>query len=123
MTIVARFLTLAAATALSVGALSALATAVIAGDAKVHDFVLAITGTDGLTFIGSCKLKTADGFVDMPLDGVVPEHREVRGTGLKCVIEKSGREGTLTVEVMRDGRVVSYNSNSGSSSIVNVSVR
>jgi hypothetical protein len=39
------------------------------------------------------------------------------------VIEKAGREGTLTVEVMRDGKVVSYNSNSGSAGIFNVSVR
>jgi hypothetical protein len=95
----------------------------IAGDAKMHDFVLTITGTDGLTFAGNCKLKTADGDVDMPLDGVVPEHTEVRGAGLRCVIEKAGRDGTITVEVMRDGQIVSYNSSSGSSGVFNVSVR
>jgi len=95
----------------------------IAGDAKTHDFVLTITGTDGLTFTGSCKLRTTDGDVELPLDGVVPEHKEVRGTGLRCVIEKAGRDGTITVEVMRDGQIVSYNSNSGSAGVFNVSVR
>jgi hypothetical protein len=94
-----------------------------AADAKPHDFVLTITGTDGLAFTGKCKLTTAEGDQDIPLDGMVPEHHEVRGTGLKCVIEKSGRDGTITVEVMRDGQIVSYNSNSGSSGIFNVSVR
>lgn len=88
-----------------------------------HDFVLMITGTDGLAFSGSCSLKTAEGKVDLPLDGRVPEHHEVRGTGLRCVIEKSGREGTLTVEVMRDGQIVSYNSSNGSAGVFNVSVR
>jgi hypothetical protein len=88
-----------------------------------HDFVLMITGTDGLAFSGSCTLKTADGKTDLPLDGRVPEHHEVRGTGLRCVIEKSGREGTLTVEVMRDGQIVSYNSSNGSTGVFNVSVR
>jgi hypothetical protein len=39
------------------------------------------------------------------------------------MIEKANREGTITVEVLRDGKVVSYNSNSGSSGIFNVSVR
>ena len=97
--------------------------AAVAGDVKSHDFVLMITGTDGLAFAGSCTLKTADGVVDLPLDGTVPEHHEVRGTGLRCVIEKAGREGTLTVEVMRDGQIVSYNSNSGSAGVFNVSVR
>jgi hypothetical protein len=94
-----------------------------AADSKPHDFVLTITGTDGLAFTGNCKLRTADGDVDVPLDGMVPEHHEIRGTGLKCLIEKAGRDGTITVEVMRDGQIVSYNSNSGSSGIFNVSVR
>jgi len=118
-----KFASLVAATVLAVGGHAALADTADAGDAKTHDFVLTITGTDGLIFDGSCQLRTAEGIVEMPLDGVVPEHREVRGTGLKCVIKKSGREGTITVEVMRDGRTVSYNSNSGSSGIFNVSVR
>ena len=100
-----------------------LAPAVLAGDPKPHDFVLTITGTDGLAFTGNCKLKTAEGDVEIPLDGLVPEHHEVRGTGLKCLIKKADRDGTITVEVMRDGKIVSYNSNSGSSGIFNVSVR
>ena len=94
-----------------------------AGDAKPHDFVLTITGTDGLAFSGNCKLRTVDGDVEIPLDGMIPEHHEVRGTGLKCLIEKADRGGTITVEVMRDGQIVSYNSNSGSSGVFNVSVR
>jgi hypothetical protein len=94
-----------------------------AADPKPHDFVLTITGTDGLAFTGNCKLRTSDGDVDIPLDGMVPEHHEIRGAGLKCLIEKAGRDGTITVEVMRDGQIVSYNSNSGSSGIFNVSVR
>ena len=123
MNTICRIATLVAVTAIFAGAHSALATKAGAGDGKLHDFVLAVTGTDGLTFSGSCKLKTADGVVDMPLDGVVPEVKEVRGLGLKCQIEKSGREGTITVEVTRDGKIVSYNSSSGSSGIFNVSVR
>ena len=102
--------------------LAVLPGAATAGEAA-HDFVLMITGTDGLAFSGSCKLRTADGLVDLPLDGLVPEHHEMRGTGLRCVIEKAGREGTITVEVMRDGQIVSYNSNSGSAGVFNVSVR
>src|SRR5262245_60629692 len=94
-----------------------------AGDAKPHDFVLTITGTDGLAFTGNCTLRTANGDVDIPLDGMIPEHHEVRGTGLKCVIKKADRDGTITVEVTRDGQIVSYNSNSGSSGTFNVSVR
>lgn len=123
MKIVGRIATLAAAALLCAGAHATLANTANAGDAKTHDFVLTITGTDGLTFAGNCQLRTSDGTVEMPLDGMVPEHREVRGLGLKCVIEKSDREGTITVEVLRDGKVVSYNSNSGSTGIFNVSVR
>lgn len=118
-----RFFRPAAIAALCVLALTAMPLPAVGGDAKTHDFVLTITGTDGLTFTGGCKLRTADGDVDMPLDGVVPEHKEVRGTGLRCVIEKAGRDGTITVEVMRDGQIVSYNSNSGSAGVFNVSVR
>jgi hypothetical protein len=123
MNIIGKIVTLAVAAVLCAGAHGTWADTAHAGDAKTRDFVLAITGTDGLTFTGACQLRTSDGTVEMPLDGVVPEHREVRGLGLKCVIEKAGREGTLTVEVLRDGKVVSYNSNSGSAGIFNVSVR
>lgn len=123
MNIARKILSLAAAAVLCAGGHAAFADTAHAGDAKTRDFVLTITGTDGLIFTGACQLRTADGTIEMPLDGVVPEQREVRGLGLKCVIEKAGREGTLTVEVMRDGKVVSYNSNSGSAGIFNVSVR
>jgi hypothetical protein len=123
MNIIGKVVTLAAAAVLCAGAHATWADTAHADDAKTRDFVLTITGTDGLTFTGACQLRTAEGTVEMPLDGVVPEHREVRGLGLKCMIEKAGREGTITVEVLRDGKVVSYNSNSGSSGIFNVSVR
>ncbi len=123
MKILGKVAILAAAAVLCAGAHATLADTAHAGDAKTRDFVLTITGTDGLTFTGACQLRTAEGTIEMPLDGVVPEHREVRGLGLRCVIEKAGREGTLTVEVLRDGKVVSYNSNSGSAGIFNVSVR
>jgi hypothetical protein len=123
MNFICKTVTLAAAAVLCAGAHAISANIAQAEDAKTRDFVLAITGTDGLTFTGACQLRTSDGTIEMPLDGVVPEHREVRGLSLKCVIEKAGREGTLTVEVLRDGKVVSYNSNSGSAGIFNVSVR
>ncbi|MFM9843901.1 MAG: hypothetical protein ACKVOI_13115 [Dongiaceae bacterium] len=123
MNIVGKVVTLAAAAVLCAGAHATLTDPAQAGDAKTRDFVLTITGTDGVTFTGACKLRTAEGTIEMPLDGVVPEHREVRGLGLKCVIEKAGREGTITVEVLRDGKIVSYNSSSGSAGIFNVSVR
>jgi hypothetical protein len=93
------------------------------GGDKLHDFVLAITGTDGLQFTGGCILRTPEGSTELALDGAVPEHREVRGTGLKCRIEKAERSGTITIEVWRDGQIVSSNSNSGSSGVFNVSVR
>jgi hypothetical protein len=123
MRIGSKVLVSAAVGTVFLAAQSAMPPVASAADPKAHDFVLTITGTDGLAFTGNCKLMTTDGDVDIPLVGMIPEHHEVRGTGLKCVIEKSNRDGTITVEVMRDGQIVSYNSNSGSSGVFNVSVR
>jgi len=66
------------------------------------EYVIKITGTPGLKFSGCYG--NLEG--DQSVDGTVPMKYTVRGEIVSAVFQKKERDGTLTVELIRDGKVI-----------------
>ena len=86
-------------------------------------FEIAINGSPGVKVVVACLVDWGDEVDVVTLKGEVPQTRKVEAVGISCQIKKLGQSGRLTVEISRDGRVVSRNVSSGSSSVITVQLQ
>jgi hypothetical protein len=93
---------------------TALLIAAPAGRAADKIFALDITGDQAARYTGRCIVTTATGDETLELSGVVPQHQQVTGQGLVCSFES---EGSISVEISRQGRVSRGATNGGRISI------
>lgn len=94
-----------------------------AGQAATKTFSISIDGSAGVRVVAACLVDWGDEADVVTLKGEVPLSRKVEAVGLACQVKKLGRSGKLVIEVRRNGRVVSRNASSGSSSIVSFSLQ
>jgi len=113
---ISAFSTLLAALALLNGGLfvtdAAHATEAIAlGKMKKSLLTLSLTGPQGTTYEGTCRLTTEGHEEDMDMTGSVPEDRSFEGEALTCDLKVDGR---LTVEARKaDGNVTRTTTSGG----------
>lgn len=94
-----------------------------AGQAQTKTFAIAIDGSPGVKVVAACIVDWGEDVDVVTLKGEVPQTRKVEAVGLACQIKKIGNAGKLIVEISRNGKVVSRNASSGSSSVVSVSLQ
>jgi len=95
----------------------------VAGQQATKAFAIAITGSPGVKVVAACLVDWGDEVDVVTLKGEVPQNRKVEAVGLSCQIKKLGDAGRLVVEISRNGKVVSRNASSGSSSVMSVSLQ
>jgi hypothetical protein len=89
-----------------------------AGNGAVEKiYQLALTGDDGASFAGRCKLETAGGQTVIRLDGQVPHERELVGQSLSCKLKT---RGGVVVDVEHNGNRSRSATNGGT---VNINLR
>jgi hypothetical protein len=94
-----------------------------AGQQQTKTFAIAINGSPGVKVVAACLVDWGEDVEVVTLKGEVPQTRKVEAIGLSCQIKKLGSTGRLIVEISRNGRVVSRNASSGSSSVMSVSLQ
>jgi hypothetical protein len=94
-----------------------------AGQQQTKTFAIAINGSPGVKVVAACLVDWGEDVEVVTLRGEVPQTRKVEAIGLSCQIKKLGSSGRLVVEISRNGRVVSRNASSGSSSVMSVSLQ
>lgn len=95
----------------------------VAGQQATKAFAIAITGSPGVKVVAACLVDWGDEVDVVTLKGEVPQSRKVEAVGLSCQIKKVGDAGRLVVEISRNGKVVSRNASSGSSSVMSMSLQ
>jgi hypothetical protein len=93
-----------------------------AGQQATNSFAIAIDGSPGVKVVAACLVDWGEEVDVVTLKGEVPQTRKVDAVGLSCQIKKVGNAGKLVVEVTKNGRVVSRNASSGSSSVISISL-
>ena len=88
-----------------------------------NSFAIAIDGSPGVKVVAACLVDWGEEVDVVTLKGEVPQTRKVDAVGLSCQIKKVGNAGKLVVEVTKNGRVVSRNASSGSSSVISISLQ
>jgi len=78
-------------------------------------FLMRITGTDGVTFDGTCEV---GGSQSQPVTGTVPAEFELPGNQLRCRLQNRSTAGMLRVQVSRGGQIVNTSETSGRGEIV-----
>ena len=94
-----------------------------AGQQATNSFAIAIDGSPGVKVVAACLVDWGEEVDVVTLKGEVPQTRKVDAVGLSCQIKKVGNAGKLVVEVTKNGRVVSRNASSGSSSVISISLQ
>ena len=94
-----------------------------AGQQAINSFAIAIDGSPGVKVVAACLVDWGEEVDVVTLKGEVPQTRKVDAVGLSCQIKKVGNAGKLVVEVTKNGRVVSRNASSGSSSVISISLQ
>lgn len=95
----------------------------VASQQATKAFAIAITGSPGVKVVAACLVDWGDEVDVVTLKGEVPQNRKVEAVGLSCQIKKLGNAGRLVVEISRNGKVVSRNASSGSSSVMSMSLQ
>lgn len=95
----------------------------VGGPQTTKTFAIAINGSPGVKVVAACLVDWGEDVEVVTLKGEVPQTRKVEAVGLSCQIKKLGSTGRLVVEISRNGRVVSRNASSGSSSVMSVSLQ
>jgi hypothetical protein len=81
------------------------------GGVGAEEYTVAIGGTGGTAFAGTCLLVTADGITRHDASGIVPLTLEFSGDLISCAIQRKEAAGTLHLVIMRpDGRPVAESS-------------
>jgi hypothetical protein len=91
--------------------------------AETKAFAIAIDGSPGVRVVAACIVDWGEDVDVVTLKGEVPQTRKVEAAGIACQIKKIGNAGRLVVEISRNGKVVSRNASSGSSSVISVSLQ
>ena len=89
---------------------------------KPSAFTLALKGTRGVAYSADCSLTTGQGTRQFQRRGVVPEIHEFRAYGLACRFSKLDAEGTLAVEISKNGTTVSHSSTTAKGGVIAVSL-
>lgn len=92
-------------------------------DSAIKTFSISIDGSAGVRVVAACLVNWGEEIDVVTLKGEVPQTRKVEAVGLSCQIQKVGRAGRLVVEISKNGRVVSRNASSGSSSVISLSLQ
>ncbi len=83
----------------------------------------ALIGSAGVKVVAACLVDWGEEVDVVTLKGGVPQTRKVEAVGLSCQIKNLGNAGKLVVEITKNGRLVSRNASSGSSSVISVSLQ
>jgi len=94
-----------------------------AGQQATKTFAIAIDGSPGVKVVAACLVDWGEEVDVVTLKGEVPQTRKVEAVGISCQIKKLGSAGKLVVEITRNGRLVSRNASSGSSSVISISLQ
>jgi hypothetical protein len=94
-----------------------------ASQQATNSFAIAIDGSPGVKVVAACLVDWGEDVDVVTLKGEVPLTRKVEAVGLSCQIKKVGNAGKLVVEVTKNGRLVSRNASSGSSSVISISLQ
>ncbi len=72
------------------------------------NFTIKVSGTSGLEFSGYYMTVT-DGHISTwkLVEGKVPDQYSVSGNIVSCTIRKKTERGTLSVQIVKDGKIVS----------------
>ena len=72
------------------------------------DFIIKVCGTEGLKFSGHYSIVGAKTLLE-PIDahGVIPMEYRGKGAIALCSFRKLTKEGTLRVEILKDGKAIS----------------
>ncbi len=72
------------------------------------NFTIKVSGTSGLDFSGYYMTVT-DGHISTwkLVEGKVPDQYSVKGNIVSCTIRKKTEKGTLSVQILKDGKIVS----------------
>ena len=95
----------------------------VGGQQTTKTFAIAINGSPGVKVVAACLVDWGEDVEVVTLKGEVPQTRKVEAVGLSCQIKKIGNAGRLVVEITKNGRLVSRNAVSGSSSVISVSLQ
>jgi len=88
-----------------------------------NSFAIAIDGSPGVKVVAACLVDWGEEVDVVTLKGEVPQTRKVEAVGISCQIKKLGNAGKLVVEITKNGRLVSRNASSGSSSVISISLQ
>jgi hypothetical protein len=72
------------------------------------NFTIKVSGTSGLEFSGHYMTVTAGGVSTLKsVEGKVPDQYSVRGSIVSCTFQKKTKRGILSIQIIKDGKVVS----------------
>ncbi len=87
-------------------------------------FTVKISGTGGLRFSGTYMTITSGGeSSSATVEGTVPAQYTTQGQIVSCVFQKQSEFGTLRIEVVKEGKVVSQSETSAAYGAVSVATR
>ena len=85
------------------------------------EYTIRIAGTDGLKFSGSYMQVGSSGSSEsQSIEGTVPAEYTIKGAIASVVFQKKERNGTLRVEIVRDGKVVKSAETSAEYGVVSI---
>jgi hypothetical protein len=85
------------------------------------EFQIKVSGTAGLPFSGSYMVVSSGGqSVSKSVDGTVPTQYSVEGMMVSVAFQKQTEDGTLKVEILRDGQVVKSSDTTAAYGLVSV---
>lgn len=94
------------------------------GSILSSDFTIRVTGTPGTTFTGTYMAMQADGTSNShSVEGTTPTEYTVKANTVSVVFQKKAEAGTLRVEVLKGGQVVSESETTAAFGIAQVATR
>ena len=88
------------------------------------DFTIKVSGTSGLKFSGNYMVVTSGGgSTSKSVDGTVPAQYTIRGNIVSCVFQKQSEYGTLRVEIVKGGKIVSQSETLAAYGVVSVATQ
>lgn len=93
---------------------------VVASSPAAESFILEISGTDGTTFEGHCKVESGETSTVIDLVGSVPINREFEADALGCELSQTSTDGEMTVVVRSPSGSATRSRTSGKGSTVRI---
>jgi hypothetical protein len=89
------------------------------------DFTIRVSGSDGVIFTGGYNVTTSTGNSSSKIimADLVPAQIMVRGNNVSVTFQKQYENGTLKVEILKNGRVVSQSETSDAYGVVEVATK